>query len=166
MCSPNLPPGRKQQVRGMATQKLTNHLASLLAEVSYSKRRWRRKRETSAGLQCVLSSSCWTLLWPNLTYFQNRFRLMWNARVLFRLHAGNFWAHSCYRTNQFCKLSHMTKMSWVVMCCSSLRMWRQFGHIGGPKKWNANHANVPKNSCVGMNTFPLLPHEWKWFITF
>ena len=35
---------------------------------------------------------------------QNRFRLMWNTRALSRLHAGNFWAHCCFRANRFNKL--------------------------------------------------------------
>ena len=26
---------------------------------------------------------------------------MWNSRALSRLHAGNFWAHSCFRANRF-----------------------------------------------------------------
>ena len=43
-------------------------------------------------------------LYPKLTGFQNRFRFLWNVSALLRLHAGNFWAHSCCRVNRFCRL--------------------------------------------------------------
>ena len=59
-----------------------------LAEVSNDRKR--RKRETTAGLWRVLLCSRQPHFWVKLTGLQTRFRSMWNARALSRLHARNF----------------------------------------------------------------------------
>ena len=78
---------------------------SVLAEASQGKRRKRGniKREISVGTNHCHRS----YVWSKLIGFQNQFRLMWNVHALLRLHTKNFWAHSWYRTNRFCKLCQM-----------------------------------------------------------
>ena len=47
---------------------------------------------------------------------------MWNSRALSRLHAGNFWAHSCFRANRFNKLCRTwLKRYWLLRKRQSMR---------------------------------------------
>ena len=55
---------------------------SLLAEVSHDEANWNDGRETSAGFRRVVWWSRRPHFWSKLTGFQNRFRLMRNARAL------------------------------------------------------------------------------------
>ena len=55
---------------------------SLLAEVSHDEAKWNDRRETSAGFRRVVWWSRRPNFWSKLTGFQNRFRLMCNARAL------------------------------------------------------------------------------------
>ena len=55
---------------------------SLLAEVSHNEAKWNDRRETSAGFQRVVWWSRRPNFWSKLSGFQNRFRLMCNARAL------------------------------------------------------------------------------------
>ena len=87
--------------------------SSLLAEISHCKREIIGKSETSAGLRSLLS--CWRRphLSPKLTGFQNWF--LFNVECAFPVETAetrNFWAHSCYRANRFCKLCR----TWLKRC--------------------------------------------------
>ena len=86
-----------------------------LAEVTYGKREKDKKKRDLCRPPTVLSCSHWLHLWSKLAGFQNRFHLMWNVRALLRLHAGNFWAHSCYRAESFSKLRRTwLKRYWLL----------------------------------------------------
>ena len=61
---------------------LGNYSSSLLAEVSRNETNWNERRETSAGFRRVVWWSRRPNFWSKLTGFQNRFRLMCNARAL------------------------------------------------------------------------------------
>ena len=85
---------------------------------------------------------------PRLTGFQNWFRLMWNVRALFRLHAGTFLAHCCHRSNRFCKL-----------CCKWLKRWwllRKRQCIRDRKRIGWRQTSVPFLSFLSCRERPLL----------
>ena len=104
---------------------------SQLGEVSPGKRRRIRKRQTYGGLRRVLSCSLRPHSWPNITSFQNRFRLMWNVSALLRLLAGNFWAPS-YRPNRFFKLCRtLLKRNWLLRKRQCIRDRK---HTGGQQR--------------------------------
>ena len=64
--------------------KTFNHWSgdSLLAEVSHDETNWNERREASAGFRRVVWWSRQPNFWSKLNGFQNRFRLMCNARAL------------------------------------------------------------------------------------
>ena len=59
-----------------------SHCVSLLAEVSYDEAKWNERRETSADFRQVVWWSRRPNFWSKPTGFQNRSRLMCNARAL------------------------------------------------------------------------------------
>ena len=53
---------------------------------------------------------------------------MWNVRALLRPHAGNFWAHSCYGADRFCKLCRTwLKRYWLVKKHQCMRDRKRIG---------------------------------------
>jgi len=88
----------------------------LLAEVSHGKRRIKGKSETSAGFRSLLSCCRRPHLSPKLTGCQNWF--LFNVECACPVETaetGNFWAHSCYRANRFCKLCRTwLKRFWLL----------------------------------------------------
>ena len=103
----------------------------LLAEISHCKREIIGKSETSAGLRSLLS--CWRRphLCPKLTGFQNSF--LFNVECAFPVETaetGNFWAHSCYRANRFCKLCRTwLKRCWLLRKRQCMRDRKRIGGL-------------------------------------
>lgn len=63
---------------------------------------------------CSRRKHLWSIR-ATITGFQKWSSLRWNAHVLLKLYAGNFWVHmySCYCANQFCKLCR----TWLKRYC-------------------------------------------------
>lgn len=99
---------------------------------------------------CSRRKHLWSIS-ATITGFQKWSSLRWNAHVLLKLYAGNFWVHmySCYCANQFCKVCR----TWLKRyCLARKRQYIWMIENASGLSLSSPSSLVGRDGCLGENS--------------